>query len=197
MDFIKHIRQLIRSQLKDQTIIGKVISVDPDAGTCDVSPVNGSADLLGVLLRAVVNSETTGLVILPKVDSDVLVSIIHNNDAQSFISQFSEFEEILIEQKVDGETVFKWQLNSDGELSVDSEKITFNGGDNGGIVNIGALTTEVAKNSAFLAALKASFDSWIVAPTDGGAALKLIIVPALSGQVTADLSGITDNNILH
>lgn len=69
---------------------GTVTAVDKAAGTVDVSPVDDSADLLAVRLRA---DEGTGFTVYPVVGSLVLVSFLSPNEAfVSMVSQVDTYE---------------------------------------------------------------------------------------------------------
>ena len=54
------------------------------------------------------------------------------------------------------------------------DEIQLNGGLNGGIVKATTLTTKLNILEADLNALKTAFSSWVIIPSDGGAALKAI-----------------------
>lgn len=79
----------------------KVISVD--GATCNVEPIDGSAELHGVRLNAV-TSNSAGIIITPIVESVVIVNQISKVD--SYVSLFSEIEKIEI-----GIGTFKIVLN--------------------------------------------------------------------------------------
>jgi hypothetical protein len=83
------IRQLSKSNDEVYSIVCTVDSVDATNRTCDCSPIDGKADLLGVRLMA---ENSTGLFILPKVNSTVIVTMI--NVFTGYVAMFSEVEEI-------------------------------------------------------------------------------------------------------
>lgn len=76
------------------SIVCKVSSVDTSAKTCDCTPIDGSADLLGVRLMA---KNQTGLFLIPKVNSDVVVTMINRNTG--YVALFSELTEIQLNGK--------------------------------------------------------------------------------------------------
>jgi hypothetical protein len=69
----------------------KVKSVDPTNMTCDVEPLDGSADLLDVRLNA---NYGKGFTLIPKKDSIVVVTQL--SDATAFVSMVSEVEQIYL-----------------------------------------------------------------------------------------------------
>lgn len=110
-------RELARSEM--YCVLCKVNSVDTSARTCEVSPLNGKADLFDVRFQAEL-SLTEGLFIEPKVDSTVLVAFI--NSVQAAVVLCSEVENIYIDTQ--GDTIF-------------------NGGTLDGMVKVGDLVTKL------------------------------------------------------
>ncbi len=164
------IKQIIKPLLKDQVTIGIGKSVDKDAQTAVVTPVERGADFLDVRLRSTLDDTDTGVIIYPVIGSRVMVGIIHNDQSQAFIAQFSEFESLQVHRKDDDQTVFKMLLNADGTLNVDATEWTFNDGLNGGLINLPAMKIELAKITAFIKALTTAWQGAIPTPQDGGAA---------------------------
>lgn len=141
----KLIEQLARKQVSIMTVAAKVTAVDMDELTCDVEPLDGGAEYFGVRLRSVIDGSEGGFVVIPKVDSTVLVSLINNNDQSAYVSGIGEAEEI-------------WMK----------------GNDFGGLVKVGELNSDMEKVKAFMEAVQNAFSSWVVVPNDGGAALKAL-----------------------
>ena len=110
-------RELARSEM--YCVLCKVNSVDTSARTCEVTPLNGKADLFDVRFQAEL-SLTEGLFIEPKVDSTVLVAFI--NPIQAAVVMCSEVENIYIDTQ--GDTIF-------------------NGGTNDGMVKVADLVTKL------------------------------------------------------
>lgn len=76
------------------SIIGTVIAIDHEARTCDVAPNdNTDAVLYEVMLQAAFDSNT-GIVIFPKVGSDVIVTMLDRNTG--YVALMSEIENIEI-----------------------------------------------------------------------------------------------------
>ncbi len=167
-DYIKRLAEA--EEVGIEAFLGTVTSVDEDARTCDVQPLMDDAEFKNVWLQG--SSESTeGVLVVPKVDSEVVCIAI--DDFQAVVINTTSVEKVLIE----------------------SPLVQFNDGANGGLINISDLQTEIAKLNSSLNSLKTIIDSMIPVPSDGGAALKT----ALSAWVveTADLSNITDDKITH
>ena len=142
-------RELARSEM--YCVLCKVNSVDTSARTCEVSPLNGKADLFDVRFQAEL-SLTEGVFIEPKVDSTVLVAFI--NSVQAAVVLCSEVENIYIDTQ--GDTIF-------------------NGGANDGMVKVIELVQKLNNLENDLNDIKLAVSGWMPAPNDGGAALKLAL----------------------
>ena len=110
-------RELARSEM--YCVLCTVNSVDTSERTCEVTPLNGKADLFDVRFQAEL-SLTEGLFIEPKVNSTVLVAFI--NSVQAGVIMCSEIENIYIDTQ--GDTIF-------------------NGGTNDGMVKVGDLVSKM------------------------------------------------------
>jgi hypothetical protein len=137
-----------------------VESVNINARTCDCTVIDGKAeyDLPNVRLMAVVDD---GLLIEPVVGSTV--KVIFSQNVEPYVCQFSEIQNITI-------------------ISVG--QITLNDGSFGGLIKISDLVSKMNILEKDLNALKEAFTGWIVAPTDGGAALKAITATWSGSQIT-------------
>lgn len=71
----------------------KVLSVDKDNRTCVVEPIDGSAQIPNVRLQATV-SQTEGMTLLPKLNSNVLVGFLSKHFA--FVCLTDEVDSVLI-----------------------------------------------------------------------------------------------------
>lgn len=92
METIKdYIDRMIQQNIPTQIVVGKVISVDENKQVCDVDVVN-SPDLLDVRIRAVIDDEKKGVLIVPKVDSYVLVGLINNRPESAFVASVTELD---------------------------------------------------------------------------------------------------------
>ena len=167
--FFKLVEQ--RLELEElYSIIAVVNSVDEDTRTCVVTEVEGAV-LIDVKLQAL-NSSSLGLVQIPTVGSYVIVSFLSPTD--SFISCYTNVDKILI----------------------DTDLVQFNGGDNGGLINIEDL---VAKINNIENQLKDHQHKYI--PYPGGAAelpvsttKDIVTNPDFSNTQYSDIE---DTNITH
>ena len=75
------------------SIICTVKSVDEGKNTCDVSPINGNADLLDVRLRASV-TDLEGVIYIPTIGSDVIVTYLEGQ-GQSFVTMMSTIDKVV------------------------------------------------------------------------------------------------------
>ena len=101
-----------------QPLTGTVKAVDLSAGTCDVEPNDGGADILGARLRAVLDGAAVGLLLVPAVGADVVLLPL---DAHSYaVVLASELSEARV--TIGART---WVMNGNG--------IVLNGGQKGGL----------------------------------------------------------------
>lgn len=151
-DPVEIITKIIESKTPVQTVTAKVLTVDEQKMVCEVEVLDG-AQREGVRLRSAIKSgDDTGVIIVPKVDSYVLVGLIYNLKEQSFIMKCSEVDKVLI--KIGGTT---FELNAD-DLKLDVSQTTFNGGNNGGLIKIDPFVTAYNANlTAIKAAVAAGF----------------------------------------
>ena len=82
-------------------------------------------------------------------------------------------------------------------MCTEVEEVVFNGGTNGGLINIDTLILELNKNNAILTALIQGFSTFVPVTNDGGAALKTLMVSALSSLQTGDFSAMEDEKFKH
>lgn len=139
---MSELRDLLLQAVKEnvkKTVTGTVIAVDKKNSTCDVKPLNGEAEYLDVKLKAVIDGNDLGLVLFPEVGSSVIVAIVEDKATDAFVAQYSEIESCLM---VVGKK-FKLFLNQGGRLEVDADQVVFNGGKNGGLINIISLVAKV------------------------------------------------------
>lgn len=126
----KSIKELAgATDLRFETYAAIVTSVN--GATCNAKRVLDDKIVERVRLNTNVQEEK-GLIIVPKVGSDVLITNI--DGGASFVSQYSEIEKI--------------------ELNVDT--IIINGGQNGGLVEIGKLDENLERIKTYLKTLEAA-----------------------------------------
>lgn len=160
-------------QEKIYSIIGTVSNVDEVKRICDVTPLGDEATRFDVRLQSAISKEV-GIVLIPKDGSDVIISFM--NKTQAFVSLTSTLEKILI----------------------DTDLVQFNGGDNGGLINIEDLVTKLNTLENDLNTLKTALSSWVPVPNDGGAALKALISTFAAATLTPTLQAeLEDINVTH
>ena len=85
------IRRAIKAMFpdkRDNTFIAEVLSVDVNSRTCDVSNIDNDLDYNNVMLQAYVSH--SGIVVFPKVNSQVLVTMI--NETLGHVTMYSEVD---------------------------------------------------------------------------------------------------------
>jgi len=130
--------------------VGTVKNVDETERKCDVEPIGDDGDRFDVRLQGAFGLNT-GLVIIPKDGSVVVVTFI--NRTAAFVSMFTEVDKVLL----------------------DTDLFQMNGGSNGGLINVEDLVTQMNKAQNDLNSLKTALSGWTPVPNDGGAALKVAL----------------------
>ena len=140
------LRQLLQSDNYSAALVGTVEAVDKTANSCQVQPIDGSLVLDDVRLNPVIDESIKPIAITyPLKGSYVIVAFIDDDDRQGYVALCGQPEEISFE--IDG---FKYLLNENG--------LVFNGGDNGGLINIGQFLSKLNANmNAIIAASKAAY----------------------------------------
>jgi len=182
MSLRKTIQEFIKEYLSREKIysqICEVVSVDETTRTCQVTPINGDAQRKGRIQASLSLSE--GVYIVPVVGSKVLLTFINN--LTGVITRYSEIESFEI--KI-----------SDKQINIDENEISFNGGSNGGMVIPLNAVNRLNIIEQDINDLKTAFSSWVVAPTDGGAALKAVTASWYGASLTeTELTDIANNDI--
>ncbi|MBD5230329.1 MAG: hypothetical protein HDS69_09920 [Bacteroidales bacterium] len=167
------IRQLAQPDGETVALVCTVDAVDKSTRTIDCSPINESAPLLGVNLQANQGADF-GLCLFPEIGSFVVVGFIADGSAGVvLLTEKIESAEIVI-----ADTSAVMDANGvhieTGDISahLDKNAVTFNGGSLGGLVKVEDLTKRLNLIENDINNLKNIFASWVVAPQDGGAALK-------------------------
>jgi prolyl oligopeptidase PreP (S9A serine peptidase family) len=134
---------------------GLVKSVSESTRTCVVTPSNGGPDVLDVRLEADYtegsNTDSKGFFVVPTVGSLVVITFMSKEEA--FISAWTEISNVVAKQT-------QW---------------TFNDGVNDGMVKVIALTNRLNDLEALFDQLQTDFNTWAPVPSDGGAALKVVL----------------------
>lgn len=159
--------------LPEFVITGKVSRVDTDLLTCDVLPSDGGAELFDVRLQAKIDTNDKGLLLQPKVGSEVL--LVQIDDNQFFVAQFTEIDKIFCKSdKVSIEVDFvsgsvvvniddKIKLNmSSQNISVDaSGTISMNNGGNGGLVTSNSVSSGLNSLITRVNAIQTAFNAFV------------------------------------
>lgn len=147
------IQELAGTDEKIYSQLAEVKEVDPDELTCTVQPLDETLpELFNVRLQAVETPEKA-IVQIPKVGAIVLVTFI--NRTTGFISHSSDLEEFRLTM---GNT--KLVIKEDG-VEMDADQITFNGGDNGGLLNINDVVGKFNDFKNHLNSLQTAFNTHI------------------------------------
>ena len=137
------IREFISLRLNEEeiySVIGTASNIDTTERTCDVAPIDGTADILGVKLQSIING-TKGFVQIPKANSKVVVTFL--NKQTGYVALCEEVDKILIT----------------------TDLVEFNGGTLDGMVKINDLTTKL---NALITEIKA-LKTWANAHVHGAA----------------------------
>ncbi|MGV7234665.1 MAG: hypothetical protein ACQ9ET_00260 [Nitrosomonadaceae bacterium] len=120
------LRDLIESVSKDEeiyAIVAEVTAVDEDRRSCTVSPVSGDPEILDVKLQSSIGSDT-GLVQIPVVSTE-------DNPSYAIVNFTS------------AHTAYAALFNRIDKILIDTDLVQFNGGGNGGLVNISDLVDKI------------------------------------------------------
>lgn len=175
------IKEIMRQEMPPMSMACKVTAVDEERSVCDVEPVDGSAEILDVLLLAE-ESDEIGMIKIPAVGSSVYVTFISKDLA--FVSLIAELSKVSIKIK-------------DLSLVIDEREIQLNGDDLGGIVKAKELKTQLDKNSDAIDKILNAINTSITGVGDGGALLQTQMKLKIAGAKTADLSDIENEKVKH
>lgn len=91
-EIANHIRMLsVPISAGPSSVVGKVVEVDEGGRVCTVEPINGDALLYDIRLQAE-QSATDGVVIIPAVDSFVVVTMLGESDG--YVAQCSRVDKV-------------------------------------------------------------------------------------------------------
>jgi hypothetical protein len=124
------IKKLVSDQEEIYSLIAVVNEVDEEKRTCNLKPVNGTAELFDVRLQSSVNSET-GVVLFPKIGSYVVANFISKELAYiTKTDQITKIKVLINETSIEIDednfitTVKNNKLNA-REHEVNSKNVTF------------------------------------------------------------------------
>lgn len=143
--------------------------------TCTV--LIGELEVPDVLLTPADEGADGKLVITPKVGSQVTVADLSGGELRQLaVVHWGEVEKI----------------------SLTADSIELNGGDNGGLVKIEALTDKINNIEKDINKLKQAFTTWVPVPQDGGSSLKSGVASWAAQQlVQTQVSDLEDDKITH
>lgn len=143
--------------------------------TCTV--LVGELEVPDVLLTPADEGADGKLVITPKEGSQVTVADLSGGELRHLaVVHWGEVEKI----------------------SLTADSIELNGGDNGGLVKIEALTDKINNIEKDINKLKQAFTTWVPVPQDGGASLKSGVASWAAQQlVQTQVSDLEDDKIKH
>lgn len=84
----------------NDSLVCKVISVDLPTNTCYCEPINGDSEIQNVKLTTNITGAGVGFLLIPKINSLVVVSFLDNSSAQ--VSMVAEVDEVNINGKTLG-----------------------------------------------------------------------------------------------
>lgn len=162
-------------------IVAEVTSLDEDARTVDISPVDGSAPLVGVNLQANQDS-ATGVVLYPKVGSYVLAVMLNKHNAAVVLTDEIEKIEVKIEETT---------------ISVDKDGVIFNGGAET-TVNATELKKQLDIMSTRITTIENAIKNGVPVAQDGGIAYQTTMKTILElNTSTETFDNIIDDTIKH
>lgn len=143
--------------------------------TCTV--LIGELEVPDVLLTPADEGADGKLVITPKVGGQVTVADLSGGELRQLaVVHWGEVEKI----------------------SLTADSIELNGGDNGGLVKIEALTDKINNIEKDINKLKQAFTTWVPVPQDGGSSLKSGVASWAAQQlVQTQVSDLEDDKITH
>lgn len=175
-------------QAKNDTVQcfeGTVKDVDIEKG-CATITREEQPTLYTVRLNSIVPATDDKFIVYPAVQSKVLCCLVNNNKTEAAILKYSKIDSYEI---------------SIGEhsLVLDGEGITFNGGENGGLIIVKELRSQLSKNNEILNKILTVISGSPIPEAGNGAvsALQAALKTALANTSTGDFSGIENTKVSH
>lgn len=163
IDLKRAFKEFILGDEQFYSLLCTVESVNENDFTCNLNPVDGSAQIINVKLHGNIGDDK-GLIMIPAIDSFVLATFTNKNSA--FISLYSEIVKILINV---GESA----------IEITDGRIMMNGGENYGLVKVEALTDRLKAIEEAFNTLLTTFKIH-VHPVDIPHAITSVITPTPS-----------------
>ncbi len=159
------LKQLVDERIKEyaeQTLLASVLEVNEDERSCRCA--YGAVELDDVRLNSIIIDKPTGLVLIPKVGSIVLLGKVGLSN-ERYIAQYSQVDKLIYK----GEKVQLMIDDQNGEIIFNENRLeSFICDSNKLQERLNTIEKDV--NSA-----KEVFKNWVPAPQDGGGALKSAI----------------------
>lgn len=171
--FIRAVGTLTRSML---VCDGTITQVNTDF-TCTVQVGTGTdiANYRGVIMRTLIGQQAS-VIEIPKVGSKCTIVFRDGNSGRPQLLMVDQTDKLLI----------------------NCSQVEFNGGKLGGMINVVDMVDVVNDIKKDNNTLKQAFAAWVVAPEDGGAALKAITADWAASELSPTVrTDIEDTTITH
>jgi hypothetical protein len=206
------------SQGNERVLLCTVKAIDAEDNTCDLVPVHGGAELTGVRLMPIAGAHEKGLLVVPAVDSFVLVLFLDKSVTDAFVVMASDLSSIslklqndlAIEIDEDSKVIFtnpktSITIDTDGNVGIEAERLTiksdnieFNDGQNGPVVKWTELKAQLEKVKQFITAtLGIVSGSPLPQPPNAPNTLWVALKAALSSTQTPIFENLEDEKIKH
>jgi hypothetical protein len=167
-----------------QVFPATVASVDEENNTIDVVDAYDS-EFFNVRLKASINNEASRVIMIPEIESTVLVGLIGNNENALYLVKPSAVNKLYAD--IAGTTI---QIDADG--------VIINEAENGPVLISQSLINDLNSVKQDLNDLKTVFSTWVVVATDGGAALKAAAATWAGSQLSdTALDDVTNDKLQH
>ena len=173
MGSIKEAIQKLAGNSQPQIVRAKVTAVDASGYTIDCQPLRKGAEIKGVNLKPKSGSGGVSYVVIPKNQTDVIVAMLDGNDADWHLIHAEEIDEI----EVYTSGGFEFKVESSGDCM-------FNGGSNGGLINISGLVGKLNALEQDINIAKAIWTAFVPVLDPELIALKTAITPWASAVLT-------------
>jgi hypothetical protein len=162
-------------------VLCKVLSVDTSDATCSCEPLTGGAPY-NVRLRSIAASNINGMLLVPDIDSIVVIATIGRNTGEALVVAYSDVTSVSLHN------------TKGGKLEITDDTVIINGDTHGGMVIVSKLVNKLNALENALTQLITSFNSHthMVAAVPANAT-----IPTVTPTVpfTASVSNTTINDL--
>lgn len=153
------IKRIAQENVPMQATLCKVISVDltPGKESIEADPLNDDANFKETRLRASLNGASAGIVVFPKVGTEVIVGILDNNLSSAYVIEVNEPEQI----KITTTQGIKFNLLTSGTVEVDAPKIIMRNGIRLGIPSVVPLVSMINRLEMAFNGLLAAYNTHV------------------------------------